>query len=273
MQFGSAVAAHLFGAVGSSGAVLLRLTTASVVLAALWRPRVRGVAPRRLALAAVFGLVLAGMNLSFYAALARIPLGVAVTFEFIGPLTVALAGSRRARDVLWVALALGGILALSRGGGRGLDGGGVALALLAGTFWGAYILLSSRVGRVFAGGTGVAIAMPVAAVVALPLGLAAGGGRLLELRSLGLGCAVGLLSSAIPYSLEVEALRRLAASVFAVLMSLEPAVAALAGLLVLGQGMSAREVAGIGLVVVASAGAALGARHRPVAAPAPAPEA
>jgi inner membrane transporter RhtA len=260
VQFGSAVATKLFGEVGSSGAVQLRLTTASIVLLLLFRPAVRGVPHRSLALAAAFGFVLAAMNLAFYAALARIPLGIAVTFEFVGPLTVALLGSRRARDVIWVGLAVGGILALTRGGAHGLDGAGIALAVLAGAFWGCYILLSSRVGRAFTGGAGIALAMPVAAVLAAPLGVGSGGAHLVALRSLALGSAVGMLSSAIPYTLEMEALRRLPSNVFAVLMSLEPAVAALAGLLVLGQAMAAREVVGIVLVVIASAGAALGAR-------------
>ena len=162
VQFGSAIAAKLFAAVGSSGAVLLRLSSASIVLIVLWRPHPRGFDRRQLRLAGAFGLVLAAMNLTFYAALARIPLGVAVTIEFIGPLTVALGGSRRPRDLVWVALAVAGILALTRGGTGGLDGTGIALALLAGAFWGCYILLSSRVGRTFRGGTGLALAMPVA---------------------------------------------------------------------------------------------------------------
>ena len=247
--------------------MLLRLSSASVVLLVLWRPGVRRFDRAQLTLACAFGVVLAAMNLSFYAALARIPLGVAVTIEFVGPLTVALLGSGRLRDLVWVALAVGGILALTRGGTSGLDGTGIALALLAGGFWGCYILLSSRVGRAFRGATGLALAMPVGALLALPLGLAAGGRHLLAPRSLALGCAVGMLSSAIPYSLEVEALRRLPANVFAVLMSLEPAVAAIAGLLVLGQSMAPREVAGIGLVVIASAGASLGARQSAAAAP------
>jgi inner membrane transporter RhtA len=273
VQFGSAVASKLFGAVGSSGAVLLRLSTASVVLLILWRPTLRGVPRRSLVLAGTFGLVLAGMNTSFYAALARIPLGIAVTIEFIGPLTVALLSSRRARDVVWVALAVAGIVALSRGGTHGLDGGGVAFALLAGAFWGCYILLNARVGQAFTGGNGLALAMPVAALVTLPFGIPAGGGHLVALRSLGLGFAVGMLSSAIPYSLEVEALRRLPAGVFAVLMSLEPAVAALAGLLVLSQGLATREVGGIVLVVIASLGASLGARRAPTGGAPAAPEA
>ncbi len=266
MQFGSALAATLFARIGPSGTVLLRLTTASIVLLILWRPRVRMHERRPRWLAVGFGLVLAGMNLSFYAALDRIPLGIAVTIEFIGPLTVALAGSRRARDLVWVALAVAGILALTRGGTSGLNAVGVLFALLAGGFWGAYILLNSRLGRAFSGGTGLALAMPVAAVVALPFGIVDGGANLLAPRSLALGCAVGMLSSAIPYSLEVEALRRLDPSVFAVLMSLEPAVAALAGFIVLGQNLGVRALGGILLVVIASAGASRGSRRAPVPA-------
>lgn len=264
MQFGSAIAATLFHRTGASGAVLLRLVSASVVLLLLWRPRVQVHGRSALLLAAAFGGVLAGMNLSFYAALHRIPLGIAVTIEFVGPLTVALAGSRRRLDLLWVVLAVAGILSLTRGGGGGLDPLGVVFALLAGSFWGAYILLNSRVGRAFAGGTGLALAMPVAAMIAAPMGIIDGGSALIEPHSLAVGSAVGMLSSAIPYSLEVEALRRLPPNVFAVLMSLEPAVAALAGLIVLGQNLAPREVVGIFLVVMASAGASL--RSQPVAA-------
>jgi inner membrane transporter RhtA len=195
------------------------------------------------------------MNLSFYEALARIPLGVAVAIEFLGPLSVAVVGSRRRVDLLWVALAVAGILALTRGPTHGLDELGIALALLAGVFWGAYILLNVKLGQAFDGATGVALAMCVAAVVMMPVGIAAAGSHLLEPRSLALGTAVGVLSSTIPYSLEVESLRRIAPAVFGVLMSLEPALAALAGFLVLGQGLDLRGVAGIGLVVLASVGA------------------
>jgi inner membrane transporter RhtA len=264
VQFGSAIAAGLFARTGPGGAVLLRLLTASVMLLALWRPRL-GHGRRELVLAALFGLVLAGMNLCFYHALHRIPLGITVTFEFIGPLAVAISGSRRVIDVVWVVLAAAGILALTHGGGRhGLDGLGVVLALAAGCLWGCYILLNARLGRAFARGDGLALAMCVATFVALPIGVAEGGAHLLEPRSLLLGTAVGLLSSAIPYSLELEALRRIAAPVFGVLMSLEPGMAALAGFLVLGQGLSARAVIGIALVVAASIGASRRTREAPL---------
>jgi inner membrane transporter RhtA len=265
VQFGSAVAATLFGQIGPGGAVWLRLVFGTIILLALWRPRMHGYTRHELALAAVFGLILASMNFSFYSAVHRIPLGIAVTLEFVGPLAVALAGSRRPRDLVWVGLAAAGILALTQGGVHHLDPVGVGLALLAGCLWAAYILVNARVGRAFEGGTGLALAMCVATVVMTPIGLAQGGSHLLEPRSLLLGGVVGMLSSAIPYSFEVEALRRIKTSVFGVLMSIEPAMAALAGVIVLGQGLTARELLGIALVVVASVGAARGSREAPIA--------
>jgi inner membrane transporter RhtA len=264
VQFGSAIAATLFARVGPGGAVLLRILSASIVLLALWRPRLRGRTRRELILAGAFGLVLAGMNLTFYVALNRIPLGIAVSIEFLGPLAVAVGGSRRRIDLLWVALAALGILALTRGGTHHLSAAGVAFALAAGCFWAAYILLNARVGRAFEGGTGLALAMGIAAVAAFPIGAIDGGAHLLEPRSLLLGTAVGMLSSAIPYSFELEALRRIAVNVFGVLMSLEPAMAALAGSIVLGQALSPRALAGIALVIAASAGASVHTREPPV---------
>jgi inner membrane transporter RhtA len=263
VQFGSGLAKTLFDDAGPGGTVFLRVAFAAVVLMALWRPRIKGVARRDLLLAALFGVALAGMNFSFYLAIDRIPLGVAVTFEFIGPLAVAVAGSRRPLDGVWVALAGAGILLLSDFGDFGsLDSAGVGLALLAGSFWAAYILLSARAGQAFPGGAGLALAMVVATVLLAPVGVADAGGALLEPGVLGIGAAVAMLSSAIPYSLELEALRKLPAGVFGVLMSLDPAVAALAGYVVLGEILGAREHAAIGLVVVASAGAARSAPPR-----------
>jgi inner membrane transporter RhtA len=264
VQFGAALAKSLFDEIGPGGTVFLRVLFAAIVLAAIWRPRVAGRAPRDLWLAVAFGLVLAGMNLAFYAALDRIPLGIAVTFEFVGPLGVAVFGSRRPLDLLWVALAAAGILLLSDlGGGSNLDGLGVALALLAGACWAAYILIAARVGRAFPGGDGLALAMIVAVAPVAPVGIADAGGELLVPWVLAAGAAVGVLSSAIPYALELEALRRLPVGVFGVLMSLEPAVAALAGFVVLGEELASREVAAIVLVIAASAGAAYGATVAP----------
>lgn len=266
VQSGSAVAATLFARIGPGGAVFLRLVTASLVLAAIWRPWRRSLSRSELKLAATFGLVLAAMNLAFYHAIDRIPLGVGVTIEFVGPLAVAVAGSRRPLDLVWVALAAGGILALTHGAAHGLDTVGVVLALVAGACWGLYILVNARLGQAFADGTGLALAMSTAAILALPFGVAQGGARLLAPHSLLLGAAVGMLSSAIPYSFEMEALRRISTGVFGVLMSLEPAMAALAGFVVLGQTLSPREFAGIALVVVASIGASLRTRRAPLAA-------
>jgi inner membrane transporter RhtA len=263
VQFGSSLAATLFQRLGPGGTVLLRLASAAVILLLLGRPRLRGRTREQLLLACVFGLVLAAMNLSFYEALDRIPLGIAVAIEFVGPLTVAVAGSRRRRDFLWVTLAVIGIVALTRGGVHGLNGLGIALALAAGCFWGAYILLNARLGAAFEGSTGLTLAMGVAALAALPTGIAAAGRHLLEPASLALGSAVGILSSAIPYSFEVEALRRIRPSVFGVLMSLEPGVAALAGFVVLGQGLGARALLGIAFVVAASVGASRSALAAP----------
>lgn len=265
VQLGAALATTLFAKIGAGGAVWLRLLSATIVLLAIWRPRVRGRSRRELLLAATFGLVLAVMNLSFYSAIARIPLGIAVTIEFIGPLAVAVGGSRRRLDLVWVGLAAAGIVALMRGDPHGLNTLGVLFALFAGCLWGIYILLNARVGRAFERGTGLALAMTVACIVALPVGVGQGGTALLQPRSLALGAAVGILSSAIPYSFEMEALRRIATNVFGVLMSLEPAVAALAGLIVLGQALNGRELIGIALVVAASIGASRRAREAPIA--------
>jgi len=266
VQFGAALAATLFDDVGAVAVVFLRLAFAALMLLVLWRPTLRGHSKADLRVAGLFGLTLAAMNVSFYTAIDRIPLGVAVTLEFIGPLGVAVAASRSAVDLAWVGLAAGGIALLSGGIGGDLDPVGVVLALLAGGFWAAYILLSVRVGRLFPGGAGLALAVALAALVVAPAGIAEGGGALLSPLPLLVGAAVALLSSAIPWSFEIESLRRMPAGVFGVLMSVEPAVAALAGLVVLSQSLEWAEVLAIGLVVLASAGAAWGARARVILA-------
>ena len=260
VQFGAALAKGLFDEIGPGGTVFLRTALAALVLLAIWRPSVRGHSRRALWLAFWLGIVLAGMNLSFYASLDRIPLGVAVTFEFVGPLGVAVVGSRSALDLLWVALAGLGILLLSDFGAADLDSLGVGLALVAGGCWAVYILLSVRVGREFEGGDGLALAMIVGGAALIPIGVSDGSTELVTPWILAAGLGVALLSSAIPYTLEMEALRRMPARVFGVLMSLEPAMAALAGFLVLGQDLVERELVAIMLVVAASAGASRGAR-------------
>jgi inner membrane transporter RhtA len=264
VQFGAAFAKTLFDELGAGGTVFVRTLVAAVVLVLIVRPRLAGHSRQDLGLVLVFGLVLAAMNFCFYSSIERIPLGIAVTFEFVGPLGVAVFSSRRALDLLWVALAAAGILLLSDlGSSGGLDRVGVALALFAGVLWASYILLSARMGRTFPGGAGLAIALVVATIPLAPVGIAQGGSELLVPEVLAAGIAVGLLGSAIPYALELEALRTMPVGVFGVLMSLEPAVAALAGFVVLDEGLVTRELVAIALVVAASAGAARGA---PVAA-------
>jgi inner membrane transporter RhtA len=261
-QAGAAVAKTLFDDLGPAATAFLRVALAAILLMAIWRPRIAGRSRSDLALAASFGLALAAMNLTFYEAIDRIPLGIAVTIEFAGPLAVAIAGSRRALDVLWVVFAATGILLLARGGGD-VQTAGVLLALLAGVFWAAYILLSARAGRAFPGGSGLALAMVVGGAALVPIGVAGGGAHLLDPGLLAAGAGVALLSSAIPYSLELEALRRLPARVFGILMSLEPAMAALAGFLILGEGLRARDLIAIALVATACAGASITAAVKP----------
>jgi inner membrane transporter RhtA len=267
LQFGAGFAATLFDDLGPAGAAFLRLAVAAIVLLLAWRPRLRGRPAPDLRLAVLFGLTLGAMNVSIYESFARIPLGIAVTVEFVGPLAVAVVGSHRRLDALWIVLAAAGIVLLADGGGTaGVDALGIAYALAAGAAWAAYILLSQRTGRVWPGGSGLAVAMAVGALLAAPIGIAQAGSALLEPRLLGAGAIVALASSVIPYSLELEALRRLPARVFGILMSLEPAVAALAGLVVLGQTLALRDWLAIGLVVAASAGATATVAAAPQAA-------
>jgi inner membrane transporter RhtA len=255
VQCGSAVATQLFDDVGPVGAVAMRLVLSALILAAMWRPALRLLREAEGRDLILFGLALAGMNTSFYVALDRIPLGIAVTLEFVGPLGVAIAGSRRRLDLVWAGLAALGIALLSPGIGGDLDLLGVFLALVAGAFWASYIYLAARVGAAFEGGQGLALAMIVAGALLLPFGIVAGGSDLLGPEALGLGLAVAVLSSVIPYSVELEALRRLSTGVFGVLMSLEPAVAATIGFIALGQDLGLNEALAIACVVVASAGA------------------
>lgn len=266
VQLGAAIAKSLFDQLTPTGLVMLRLVFGALILGLLFRPRVRDRSSRELQLALAFGLTLVTMNFCFYQAIDRIPLGIAVTLEFIGPLGIALVGSRRSSDFLWVAMAASGIALLAPGiGEEGLDPVGVAFAVGAGGLWAAYITLSIHVGRAYSGPTGLVLAMAVGAVVSLPFGIASAGSALLEPELLAAGLAVAVLSAALPWSLELEALRRLPAHVFGVLMSLEPAIGALVGFVVLGERIGTRAVVAIVLVVIASAGAA----RRAVTAPAP----
>ena len=271
VQVGAGLAARLFTQIPPAAVTALRLWTAAALMAVAGaRPLRQNLAAlvrrrswRDAAVVAAFGLTLAVMNYSIYQAFARIPLGIAVTIEFLGPLAVTVATSRRLIDLLWVALAGAGVALLTgtgnpAGSGHGSDLVGLAFALLAGTAWAAYIILSRATGRRFPGASGLTIAMLVAAVVIVPVGVTAGRGALLRPGILATGLAIGLLSSIIPYTLELEALRRVPARVFGIWMSLEPAVAALVGLVMLGEALAVSEWAAIVCVMVACAGAARG---------------
>ena len=254
VQFGAAVAKNLFDTIDPTAMVWLRLATSAVVLVGIARPTMRGRSRDDWLTMVAFGLSLGTMNWAIYQAFARIPLGVAVTIEFAGPLVLAVVMSRRARDLLWVALAaLGvGLLGFER---TDLDLAGIGFALLAAAIWAAYILLSARTGRRWPGLDGLAMASVVATVLLAPIAIPAGGSDLLDPRILLLGAAVGLLSSVIPYAADLTALRTIKPGVFSILMSLEPAAAALAGMLLLQEFLSPLQWAAVVAVTAASVGA------------------
>lgn len=253
---GSAVAASLFPRAGVWAVVFMRLAIGAILLLAICRPSPRGRSRSDWALIGMFGLVLAGMNTIFFASIQRIPLGIAVTLEVLGPLTLSVLAARRASAWLWAGLALAGVALLGRGGFDRLDPAGVVMALVAGALWAAYIVLSARTGKRFPRrADGLALAMTVAAVLVLPLGIAGSGPVVAAPELLLLGVVVAVLCSVLPYSLEMLALRRIRTETFAVLMSLGPAIAACAGLVILGQSMHWTDILAIVLVVTASAGA------------------
>jgi inner membrane transporter RhtA len=282
VQLGAGLATRLFSQIAPAAVTGLRLWSAAVLLAVLGgrglatgvRAMARGRAWPDAAVVCAFGLTLAIMNYSIYQSFARIPLGVAVTIEFLGPLAVAVASSRRLIDLLWVALAGAGVALLARGGtpaasvasapraAAGLAVSGIVFALVAAAAWAAYIQLSAATRRRFSGSSGLVIAMAVAALAVTPAAVVAARGALARPGILATGAAIGLLSSVLPYRFELEALRRIPAGVFGIWMSLEPAVAALVGLVLLGQALSAAQWAAVACVMVACAGAARGAAAR-----------
>ncbi|MER5226485.1 EamA family transporter [Streptomyces flaveus] len=255
VQFGGALAVSLMSRAGALGVVSLRLVIAALVLLVVCRPRLRGHSRADWGTVVLFGVTLAAMNGLFYQAAARIPLGPAVTLEVLGPLALSVLASRRAINLLWAGLALAGVFLLGGGGFDRLDPVGVAFALSAGAMWAAYIIFSVRTGRRFPQADGLALAMAIGAVLFLPLGIVEAGAKLLNPTTLALAAAVAMLSSVLPYTFEIVALRRLPASTFAIMMSLEPAIAAIAGFLILSQALTLTESLAIGLVIAASMGA------------------
>lgn len=267
VQFGAGVAKSLFDEIDPTTIVWLRLVASAIVLVLLARPALRGRSRADWLAAAGLGVSLGVMNWAIYQSFQRIPLGVAVTLEFVGPLTLAVLGSRRPRDLVWVGLAAVGVAVLGLAGGDGsLSLAGALFALLAGACWAAYILLSGATGRRWPGLDGLAVASVVATLLLTPAALSTGGGDLLDPRILALGAAVGLLSSVIPYSCEMVALRTIRPSIFSILMSLEPAAAALAGILVLQEFLSLPQWLAMVCIIVASVGATRSSR---LVAPAP----
>lgn len=258
VQLGSALAKQLFSEVGSFGTVALRLFFAAAILMLLWRPSLR-MSRQAWTVVVAYGLTLGLMNLCFYLALDRLPLGIAVTVEFLGPLTVALIGSRRWLDALWAALAAAGVVLLMGGGGE-VDLIGLLFALAAGACWGLYIVVSAALGRHTTEGNGLALGMIVAVLVAVPIGVVDSGAALVQPWVLVAGLGLALLSSVVPYSLDLEALRTMPPRVFGILMSLEPAMAALIGLVVLQELLHWSQWIAVLCVVVASVGATRGSR-------------
>jgi inner membrane transporter RhtA len=255
VQLGAGFAKALFAALPPSAVVFLRIAAGALIMGAFVRPRLKGLAWRDWAVGLGFGLTLALMNLSFYEALSRLPMGIAVAIEFLGPLGVAVAASRRRLDVLWVGLAAAGVALLAPWGeSASVNWIGIGFAMVAGACWAAYILLSAAAGQRFPGTSGLTFAMAVSAVVIAPIGITTGGADLLRPELLLIGLGVGLLSSVIPYSLELQALRRMPKQVFGILMSLEPAVAALIGVLLLGEFLQVQQWAAVVCIVAASLG-------------------
>ena len=267
VQFGAAISVTIFDEVGVAGSTLLRLAFASLFLFLLSRPKVSQWSARQVKMAIAFGVTLAAMNLAFYSAIDILPVGIATTIEFIGPISIAAIFSRRLLDGLWVALAAAGVVLIAQPwSGGSLELEGVLMALLAAFFWAVYILIAQRAGEVFPDRDGLTIAMMIGTAIVFIPGVASGGAMLVTPQILLLGAVIGLLSSLIPYSFELEALRRMPTRVFGTLMSIEPAVAVLAGFIVLSQKPTLLELVAISLVVVASVGVTRSARALPAEA-------
>ncbi len=260
---GAALAKSLFAAIGPEGTTALRNGYGALMLLAFWRPWRSG----RLTLTqwkavALYGVSLGLMNLLFYSSLQYLPLGLAVAIEFIGPFTLALLTSRRLTDFVWLLLAMAGLALLLPWGDGPLaaDPKGIAFALAAGAMWALYIVFGQKASRILPGGHVTSIGITIASLITVPIGLVHSGGAMFAWSSLAVALGVALFSSAIPYSMDMVALRRLPARTFGIMMSLEPAVAALSGLILLGEGLTLRQQFAIGCVMIASFGSTSSAR-------------
>ncbi|MEB3230689.1 MAG: EamA family transporter [Leptolyngbyaceae bacterium] len=253
-QMGSAFAKSLFPQVGPAGMVLLRVGLAAIALLLFWRPRWTAVTRQHLPWIIAFGATLALMNFSFYLAIARLPIGIAVALEFTGPLGLAVFSSRQWLDVMWAVLAGIGIVLLTPWGGFEVDPWGIGFALMAATGWASYIICASKIGQVLSGGQGLAWAMVASTAILLPIGFQSAKIAVLHPQLMGMALGVALLSTVVPYSCELEALRSLPVYVVGILLSLEPVVAALTGWLILGETLTVRAMMAVVLVAIAAAG-------------------
>lgn len=261
VQCGAAIAKGLFPELGAAATASLRIGISAVILLIAFRPNFRTITTQQWKSVIPYGLSLGAMNMIFYLAIERIPIGLGVALEFVGPLLVAIFGSKRPIDFIWVFIAAAGIALIAPWTNNGLDLIGVLLALLAGGFWAAYILLGGKISKIMKGGDAVTIGMLAATIFILPFGILSGGFVNLTPKLLGLGTALALLSSAIPFTLEMKALRQLPARTFSILMSLEPAVASICGLIFLQEYLSFKQTLAVAAVVIASAGSTLTARR------------
>jgi inner membrane transporter RhtA len=260
-QAGTATSKQLFDVLSPIGAAFICKAIAAVLMLLIWRPRLQNRAWGDYVLVAGLGLAIAGLSLAFYGAIARIPLGIASALDFVGPLSVAVLGSRRLLDLVWVILAASGVLLLTPISGASLDPLGVAFGLLSASSWASFILLSAPVGRAFPGGSGLSLAMAIATLLMSPLGIHAGGSALLKPSILLLSLGIAILGVVLPYSLEYKALKRLPPRVYGVLISIEPAIAALVGLLFLGEQLEFRSLVAIAMVTTAAMGVTLFGRN------------
>jgi len=261
VQCGAAIAKTLFPEIGAAATASLRIGLSAVILLIAFRPDLRKLNAKQWKYVSLYGLSLGAMNMVFYMAIERIPIGLGVTLEFVGPLLLAMFGSKKMIDFIWVFLAAAGIALIAPWKNNGLDLTGVLLALLAGIFWAAYIILGGRISKIMKGGEAVAVGMLFATLLILPFGIWSGGLHILNANLFGLGAALALLSSAIPFTLEIKALKKLPARTFSILMSLEPAMAALAAFLFLQERLSLKECLAVAFVVIASAGSSLTAKR------------
>jgi len=262
VQGGAAIAKGIFPVLGAAATSSLRIVLSALILVIYNRPNLKNITFAQWKLVSIYGITLGVMNLVFYLAIERIPLGLGVTLEFIGPLVLALTGSRKASDFLWVILAAAGIALIAPWSSKGLDLLGIFMALLAGVFWATYIVIGGRISKIMDGGKAVTIGMLFASIVIIPFALAGG---ILDNIKPGIflaGLALALLSSAIPFTLEMQALRKIPAKTFSILMSLEPAAGALSGLIFLHEYLTVFQWLAVFLVVIASAGAAITSRKQ-----------